>query len=265
MANYIFLVSIFILGILSVRPERILFYEQNPGCNITDNDYCNNTHIVHIQSDADNMNQSTYHNLWIFSNGYKPAIILFETEPTARLVIDWSKFFQHENNDSIFFQNGIVRNSFGFELSDLFIVNMTSKQQLLYNIPIHQLNWSVNFTERHDNRSSIEATFFNNNNNPKIGNFRFHLKSSGRSGREKMLPKLIYSEAGNLLRFEIEQLFIPESLQQNSTQLQICANLTTILDGHRMNSHIEKYTSMDDEYTPGVFHKNSFLIKFPSP
>ncbi|KAH9424975.1 hypothetical protein DERP_009199 [Dermatophagoides pteronyssinus] len=265
MANSIFFVSIivavgiFLFPIHLTIAERILSMEQNPGCNHHNDEDCNNTHIVYIRSDAiddkndeKNITQSTYHNLWIFSNnGYKPSIMLFETDPLAKLTIDWLNFFQHKMN-SINFNNGSIRNSFGFELTDLFLVNMTSKE-LLYNIPIDQLNWSVNFNERHNNQSSIEAIFSNNNSD--IGNFHFHLKISGHSGRETILPKLIYTEGGNLLRMEIDNLFIPESLQKNNTCLQICANLTTILDGHPLNGHIEKFTGMDDEYTPGVFQR----------
>ncbi|KAH7644343.1 hypothetical protein HUG17_6705 [Dermatophagoides farinae] len=255
MANRIFFVFIFAVFGTIVQSKRILFYEQNPGCNIVE---CNDTHVVHITSEVDDdKNQSTYHNLWIFTNDYKPTIILFETEPKAKLSIDWLKFFQHENN-SIIFKNGSVLNSFGVEFTDLFIANMTSKQ-LLYNIPIDHLNWSVNFTEPRDNQSSIRAIFSNENSS--IGNFRFHLKSSAHSGREQLLPKLIYSNAGNLLQFEINDLFIPESIKQNNTRLQLCANLTTILDGHRLNSQIEKFTGMDDEYTPGVFQRYLYQME----
>ncbi|KAH9493722.1 hypothetical protein DERF_014458 [Dermatophagoides farinae] len=224
MANRIFFVFIFAVFGTIVQSKRILFYEQNPGCNIVE---CNDTHVVHITSEVDDdKNQSTYHNLWIFTNDYKPTIILFETEPKAKLSIDWLKFFQHENN-SIIFKNGSVLN--------------------------------INFTEPRDNQSSILAIFSNENSS--IGNFRFHLKSSAHSGREQLLPKLIYSNAGNLLQFEINDLFIPESIKQNNTRLQLCANLTTILGGHRLNSQIEKFTGMDDEYTPGVFQRYLYQME----
>ncbi|UXI15739.1 phosphatidylinositol N-acetylglucosaminyltransferase subunit P-like [Sarcoptes scabiei] len=250
--------------LIRIEAKRSLQLEMNPGCVM---DFCRNISVAYIRSfnsdsivsernaSTSNASSSCYHFLWIFTTKYTPTIFLFESDPNARLMIDWKKFdrsrFNNITSNFIEFIDGEIQQSFGLELSQLFVRNMTTKQ-LIQTIPIDGLGWRSNIIKT--NRS-IWIKFIGDD--PRIASINFELEATKLINEiDQHLPRLTLSESSNLVRLTLENININEKLENPIDHLQVCANFTTVLGGDAISNQLIVERTIDDEFTPGVFQVN---------
>lgn len=241
----VIIIFLIITKITDSNLERILRFQLNPDCS---NDNCQNFTLAYINSsDPTSLNATVFNYLWFFSTGFKPTIFLFETTPNTRLFINWENL--HSGENFIKFNNGTILNSFGIEITSIFFVDLLSKN-LLYDIPIKNFHWNTNVTTTN---SSVNVHFFNNDTD--IGNFHFKIASFNHNGRDEELPRLLFSDSGNIIRFQMENFNFNNHLK-NHSNIQLCANFTVAKEGDKSFSDIKSFTSINDEFTPGIFQVN---------
>ena len=231
--------------------KRILKSELNPDCK-SENE-CQNSTLLHIESIG---LSNTYHYLWCFITNFVPTIFVFDSDIDAKLVVNWN------NDDEIVkfkFENGSVHNSFAMELSNLNFINTTINEKTkvasnenLYTIPMKDVHWQF---ENNTYADSFRYIFENANNSQINGTLRIVLSIFDQAGRDDSIPRLQYTQSSNILDLTLDNIYfiLPYNTEQY-TQTQLVANITFVYEGQTITSNLNQTKTIDDEYTPGVFH-----------
>lgn len=235
---------------------RDITCEVNPNCK----SQCNGSaiNLVHLKSNG--QNDSLNFLLITGLSNSSPSVIVSRTPLNDNLTIDWSKLTgsSKDIHNAIHFNHSF--NSIGFEISRLYFfddVNKTGTYAPGYNhseIGWNDVIWAKIECPKESNSAKVKLT---QSNNYKNGTIELQMVVAGQDERDDVLPHLAYTSQSTLLQMN---LFGVET--KNFGNPKLMADITVVVPDVQENqfNQIETITSMNDEYTPGVFDVS--LYKF---
>jgi len=246
------------LNLIIVVKCRNITYELNPNCGKQCDEAVNAINLVHISSDGTN---DTIHFLWSSMTGVPPTLIIAKTQLKTNLSIDWTKIIDNPKDvsNAIKFSPEPI-NSIGLQISRLFFFNDTDGSGSYDNMndTILNIDWNDFVWESVKNSISLTSNSIKTSFTQKKGK-DFHkgsvtigLRVDSSDGRTDDLPHLAFTELSTSLELSVNGVKMEESL--NFTKPRLMSYILVVNDGQTQNNKaFQRITSIDDEYTPGVF------------
>ena len=228
---------------------RDIICEVNPNCK----SQCNSSDInlVHLKSNG--QNDSLNFLLITGLRNFSPSVIVSRTPLNDNLTIDWSKLTDSSKDihNAIHFNHPF--NSIGFEISRLYFfddVNKTGVYEPGYNqseIEWNEVDWAKIKCPKESNLAKVKLTQRNKYIN---GTIELQMDVAGQDERGDVLPHLAYTSQSTLLQINLIGVEI-----KNFSNPKLMTDITVAVPDLQENqfNKVETITSMNDEYTPGVF------------
>ena len=225
---------------------RDITCEVNPNCKSCING--SDINLVHLKSNG--QNDSLNFLLITGISNSSPSVIVSRTPLNDNLTIDWSKLngSSKDIHNAIHFNHPF--NSIGFEISRLYFfddVNKTGAYKPGYNQS--EIEWNkVDWAKIECSKGSIVK--LTQRNKYINGTIELQMAVAGQDERGDVLPHLAYTSQSTLLQINLIGVEI-----KNFRNPKLMTDITVAvpdIQGNQLNK-VETITSMNDEYTPGVF------------
>ncbi len=240
---------------------RNISYELNPNCNEKCDKSKNAINLVHISSNGE---KDMIHFLFGSMTGIPPTLLIVKTKPNTNLLIDWTKLIQQKDvSNAINFSSEPI-NSIGLQISRLYFFNDINKTGSYddINYPILEVDWNDFIWKSakdliSSNGNSIKVSFTQENgHNFYNGTINLELRVYANDGRNDDLPHLAFTQLSSSLEISVNDVQTQNVLHFNDTNRpRLMSHLLLVNEGIRTQQidKFERITSIDDEYTPGVF------------
>jgi hypothetical protein len=250
-------VLIVLLNIIIIEINcREISYKLNPNCGEECDKLKNTTNLVHISSNGE---KDMIHFVFGSMSGIPPTLLIVKTIPNTNLLINWTKLIQRKDvSNAISFTSDPI-NSIGLQISRLFFfddINKTGSYN--QNYPILEVDWNQTFWKSakdfiSSDSNSIKVSFSYGLCN---GTINLDLRVYANDGRSDDLPHLAFTQLSSSLEINVNDVQTQNGFHSNDTHRpRLMSHLLLVSEGTRTQQidKFERITSIDDEYTPGVF------------
>ncbi|XP_054159842.1 glycosylated lysosomal membrane protein A-like [Oppia nitens] len=256
---------LYLLIVFNAINCRQLSYVQNPDCD----EY--NSCKQWTNKTTDKLIDITYkdtkdsiHYLWSSVSSLSPTLLIFKTTHNTTVGINWDSFLDKNKFKPFLNINSEPLFGLGFQFNRLFFFNDISQSgHYIEGDPIAEINWNqfnwsqvVTPKDVKDSMSVISA----NADNCKIfnGTVSFNLRVRSSDGRNDELPQLTYTESSVSLDLNVIDVDLKNHKNFTGDKYfpRLMASISVVtLNGTKSATKLSKTTTIDDEYTPGVFDR----------
>ena len=233
---------------------------------LTVNKFCQNVkdvNLIDIQSDGE---KDTIHYLWSSTKCIPPTLLIVKTGLKSNSSVDCGKLLhkvcsgrQEDVKKAIQFDDTI--NSIGFQFNRLFFFNdIMGKGSYKENDTIVDLNWNdfewtSNVNDVKNGTNSVKLSFKPKESDSLYNaSIAFDLRVDSSDGRNEELPHLAFTQKSVSLEFSIGDAETDAMFNATKVKPRLMAEIYVMKDNDlAKKADFESITSIDDEYTPGVF------------
>lgn len=251
--------SILVLTFLNIfansgQVKRQLYVVLNPYCDVSDCDtsLTGSTNLIYIRANGEN---DTIHYLW--STVGSLSMLIARTDLKTNLIVDWESFLSGNCSQSISFSSPpyytaavvftklyeyddpdnknditVVSND---KINPISFTNMTWETAIIQNTSSDEVSANVKI-------SSDVGDIYGNDS------IQLSFIAYGYDGHAKKLPRLLHTPHS----FQLELVLDQFNTKYNKTRF-VLETLMLSSESPSEEYELEKYHSIDDEYTPGVF------------
>lgn len=228
------------------KPSRKVDIKWNPGCNITECEQTQNgsyLNVVHVTATGDD---DIVH--YLYSNYKAFSILIFRTDLSAKLEINWEDMVYNNESDYIQVKGGKIMEKAAYSVPTIYEfedndgkadINKVGQNFTIYHTS--DLVWSK-FSPSKGGVGMLEGKL-NNQSNSTAG-FKFDIRTPGDNSRDKSLPHLLLTAEAASIDYIIN---VPATFRLSKFGMELA-----LLSSATQMDFTSKKT-MDDEYTPGTF------------